>query len=47
MLLWISLKKLLKNIVNMSKKDSCTLVPKVKGTDKPSKLYKGLNDNPN
>jgi hypothetical protein len=48
MLLWISLKKLLKNIViNMGKKNSCTLVPKVKGTNKPSKLYKGLNENPN
>jgi hypothetical protein len=28
-------------------KGSCILLPKVKGTNKPSKLYKGLNDNPN
>jgi hypothetical protein len=30
----------------MSKK-SCTLIPKAKGTNKPSKLYKDLNNNPN
>ena len=28
-------------------KGSCVLLPKVKGNGKPSKLYKGLNDNPN
>lgn len=28
-------------------KGSCVLIPKVKGNGKPSKLYKGLNDNPN